>query len=145
VPRRTFGPLGRALIATGQIKLSADLIERHDAPHPATPPPADVTVEFGHHLAGTCIGCHRADLAGGPIVGGDPAWVPARNLTPHATGLGGWTYDQFVTALRDARRPDGTALQAPMTFVQPVAQKMTDVELQALWLYLRSVPAVASW
>jgi mono/diheme cytochrome c family protein len=140
VPRRTFGPLGRVLIATGKIKLSADLIERHDAPHPATPPPAEVTVEFGRHLAGGCIGCHRADLAGGPIMGGDPAWAPARNLTPHASGLAGWTYDQFVTALREARRPDGTALQAPMTFVQPAAQKMTDVELQALWLYLQSVP-----
>jgi mono/diheme cytochrome c family protein len=101
-----------------------------------------VTVEFGRHLAGPCMGCHGPDLAGGPIAGGDPAWVPARNLTPDPTGLAGWTYAQFEAALRRSVRPDGTALQAPMTFLRPLAERMTDVELQALWLYLQSVPAV---
>jgi hypothetical protein len=90
------------------------------------------------------MGCHRQDLAGGPILGGDPAWVPARNLTPHATGLAGWTYEQFVTALRQSTRPDGTALRPPMTFQQPYAERMTEVELEALWLYIQSVPAVES-
>jgi mono/diheme cytochrome c family protein len=144
MPPRSFGPLGKVLAATGQFVLAATIIESHDAVHVVAPPEAAVTLEFGRHLAGPCMGCHRADLGGGPIVGGDPAWVPARNLTPDATGLAGWTYEQFTTAMRQATRPDGTALRAPMTFVQPYAQRMTDVELEALWLYIQSVPAVAA-
>jgi hypothetical protein len=49
-----------------------------------------------------------------------------------------------VTALRDGRRPDGTAVLAPMTLIAPYAAQMTEVELQALWAYLRSIPAVAT-
>jgi hypothetical protein len=58
--------------------------------------------------------------------------------------LAGWTYEQFVRAMREGVRPDGTPLQAPMTLVASYAQNMTDVELQALWAYLQSVPAVPS-
>ncbi len=101
-----------------------------------------MTAEFGQHLAGVCTGCHRADLSGGPIAAGDPSWVPARNITPHEEGLAGWTYEQFVGAMRDGQRPDGTALQMPMTLVAQYAQRMTDVEMEALWVYLQSVPAV---
>jgi len=144
VPPVRLGPLGKVLVATGQLPLSAYLIPSHDSPHVRTPPPAEVTADFGAHLVGSCTGCHGEDLAGGPIAGGDPSWVPARNLTPHEDGLAGWTYDQFVAALRDGVRPDGTALREPMTFVNPYAQNMTDVELQALWLYLQSVPPVPS-
>jgi mono/diheme cytochrome c family protein len=81
---------------------------------------------------------------GNIIVGGDPSWPPARNLTPHSTGLGGWTFAQFVAAMREARRPDGTILRAPMSTMPVYAQKMTDVELEALWTYLKSLPEVAS-
>lgn len=141
VPRPSYGPLGRFLVATGQLPLSADRIAAHNSPHAVAPPDAGATPEFGRHLSGICMGCHREDLAGGPIVGGDPAWPPARNLTPHAEGLGNWTYEQFVAAMRDGKRPDGTALLPPMTLVAPYAKRMTDTELQAIWAYLRSVPA----
>jgi mono/diheme cytochrome c family protein len=89
-----------------------------------------------------CLGCHGPDLSGGPIKGGDPAWPPARNLTPDATGLKGWTYDQFVTVLTKAQRPDGTALRVPMSLITSYGQKMTDTERQALWAYLQSIPPV---
>jgi mono/diheme cytochrome c family protein len=144
VPPLSFGPLGRILIATGQLEPAAGTIEDHNAPHARVPPPAEVSVEFGRHLAGTCTGCHGVNLAGGPITGGDPSWPPARNLTPHADGLAGWGYDDFLRALRDSVRPDGTALLAPMTFVAPAAQAMTDTELRALWAYLQSLPPTAS-
>ncbi len=142
VPPVSLGPLGRILVATGQIHLSADLIGSHAAPHPTFPPPAEVSLEFGRHLAGVCTGCHGQSLTGGPIAGGDPSWAPARNLTPHETGLAGWNYDQFVAALRDGVRPDGSPILEPMTFVIPAAQQMTDVELQALWLYLQSLAPI---
>ena len=144
VPPVTLGPLGKVLVATGRLHLSADRIATHDQPHSAAPPVSEVSVEYGRHLTGVCTGCHGGDLAGGPIAGGDPNWAPARNLTPHATGLADWTYPQFVTAMRDGMRPDGTPLLPPMTSVVPYAQRMTDVEMEAIWVYLRSVPAVAT-
>lgn len=144
VPAVTLGPLGKVLLALGKLPLSVDLIESHDTPHRVYPPPEEVSVDFGRHVAGVCMGCHRPDLAGGPIVGGDPSWVPARNLTPHTDGLSGWTYEQFVAAMREGRRPDGSVLRMPMIGVLPYAQKMTEVEMRALWTYLQSVPAVAS-
>jgi hypothetical protein len=45
--------------------------------------------------------------------------------------------------MREARRPDGTPIRAPMALATPFAQNMTDVEMQALWTYLQSVPPVA--
>jgi mono/diheme cytochrome c family protein len=143
VPASTYGPLGKVLVATGQIKFSAALIAAHPTPHPVQPPTETVSVEFGKHLAGVCLGCHGPDFSGGPILGGDPSWPPARNLTPDATGLKGWTYDQFVTALAKSQRPDGTALRNPMTLVAPYGQNMKDVERQALWMYLQSLPPVS--
>lgn len=143
VPPITLGPLGKVLVATGQIVLSADKVESHEAPHVALPPEPTPTAEFGRHVAGVCTGCHREDLVGGTIPGGDPAWAPARNLTPHPDALGGWSYEQFATAMREGVRPDGTALLAPMTMVTPYARNMTEVEMEALWAYLRSVEPVA--
>lgn len=141
VPASSLGPLGKVLLATGQLYFSADRIT-HQATHPVHPPPAEATADFGRHLAMVCTGCHKPDLSGGPITGGDPSWPPARNLTPHPDALGPWTYDQFVRALREAVRPDGTAIREPMALIKPYAQKMTDVELQALWAFLRSLPAI---
>jgi mono/diheme cytochrome c family protein len=142
VPEKSLGPLGKVLVATGQLPFSADVIESHTAEHAALPPPSEVSVEFGRHLAGVCSGCHGENFAGGPIPGGDPAWPPARNLTPDPTGLSGWTYENFVSALREGVRPDGTPLRAPMDAMPIYAQEMTEVEIQALWTYLQSLPPV---
>jgi mono/diheme cytochrome c family protein len=141
VPGPKFGPLGRVLIATGQITASADLIPTHDQPHREVPPVAAVNTEFGEHLAATCVGCHRMTFDGGPIAGGDPAWPPAANLTPHPDGLAGWSYEDFRRAMLEARRPDGTALAPPMDLITPFAARMTDVEMEAIWAYLSSLEA----
>ncbi len=144
VPSSTLGPVGKMLVATGKFTLSADLIGSHPVPHALTPPEAAPTIEFGKHVATTCSGCHRDDLGGGPIVGGDPSWPPAANLTPGSGGIGGWTFAQFTTAMHEGKRPDGTSLRAPMSGVVQYARNLTDVEMQALWSYLRSLPAVAA-
>ena len=138
----SLGPLGRVLMATGALRLSVDEIPSHQAAHRSTPPAAEVTAEFGQHLAGVCTGCHGPTLVGGPIPGGDPAWPPAKNLTPHETGLGSWSYEDFAEALREGTRPDGSTLLQPMMAILPYAQSMTETELQALWTYLRSVPPI---
>ena len=143
VPESTFGPLGKILVMTSQFRFSADVIESHTAPHAARPPEAAESAEFGKHLAQVCIGCHGPDFSGGPITGGDPAWPPARNLTPDATGLKGWTYDQFMAAVSKSQRPDGTAIREPMTLIAPYGRNMTEVEGHALWAYLQSLPPVS--
>ena len=124
--------------------LSVDQIRDHMAPHVEYPPQAEPTAEFGAHLANTCTGCHRTDFSGGPITGGDPSWPPAPNLTPHADGIAGWTYEQFAAVLRQGKKPDGSEVRAPMSMMVTYGQRMTDVELRALWAYLQSVPPVAS-
>jgi mono/diheme cytochrome c family protein len=144
VPPPTWGPIGRLLIATGRLPLAAERVASHAKAHPTGPPPTAVSVEFGRHIAGSCVGCHSGNYAGGPIVGGDPSWVPARNLTPHAEGLSNWTYDQFGRAMREGTRPDGTALQPPMTLITPYAKRISDVEMRALWAFLQSLPPTAT-
>ena len=84
VPAPSFGPLGKFLLASGQLKFRRrSSIRIRERTRPSRPRPK-VSAEFGQHIASICVGCHRPNLAGGPIVGGDPSWVPARNLTPHA-------------------------------------------------------------
>lgn len=141
VPPSTFGPLGKFLVATGEL-LSPESMLTSTEPHRRVPPPTEASVEFGRHIATVCTGCHRADFTGGPIRGGDPSWPPAANLTPNPGAFGDWTQEQFVAAVRTSVRADGSALRPPMTVVAPYAQRMSDVELEALWLFLRSLPAL---
>ncbi|MBT8403623.1 MAG: cytochrome c [Gemmatimonadetes bacterium] len=134
-----LGPIGKMLVARGIWQFSADRIGDHDSPHVARPPTATASVEFGRHLAATCVGCHKQDYTGGDI-GGDPNWAPAANLTA-AGSLSQWTLEEFVRLMREGVRPDGSEVLEPMTFVMPAAQRMTDLELEAMYLFLRSLPA----
>ena len=137
----TFGPLGRVLLATGQLSLSADALASASE-HRTVPPAEEVSVDFGRHLASPCAGCHGPALSGGVIPGGDPSWPPASNLTPHADGLDGWSLADFERLMRDGTRPDGTPVQPPMTLVMPYAVNLTGVEMEALWTYLSSLEAI---
>lgn len=140
----TLGPLGTVLMATGQIVLAYDEITDHERGHATLPPVTEASAEFGAHLATVCTGCHKADLSGGKVGGGDPSWPAAANLTPVAGAFGDWTYQQFVTAMTEGTRPDGRALVAPMDAVVGYTSNMTETERQALWAYLRSIPAQAT-
>ncbi|MHB1312829.1 MAG: c-type cytochrome [Gemmatimonadaceae bacterium] len=137
----SVGPIGRALFAKGDLALiPAELID-HGAAHPA-PVPMGVSVAYGEYLAniGGCKGCHGAGLSGGPIPGAPPEWKPAANITP--TGIGHYTEDDFIRALRTARRPNG----APIDSLMPVRfnKDLTDDELRALFAYLKTVPPKAT-
>lgn len=135
----TLGPLGTVLLATGQIELSADVHPtKHVLTHAALPPASVADANFGKHLAQTCSGCHGATFAGGPIVGGPPDWPPAKNLTP--TGLAGWSYEDFLRALKEGKSKNGTALREPMATMPKFARNMTETELQALWSYIKALP-----
>jgi hypothetical protein len=62
------------------------------------------------------------------------------NLTPDKeTGIGGWTADEFIAALRTGKVGDA-ALLPPMPW-QNIG-KLTDDDLRALFAFLRTLPPV---
>lgn len=136
MPAVTLGPAMKLLIATGEAKGSAQLID-HAAAHAAAPPPDVADATLGAHIAQTCTGCHGSNLSGGKVAGGDPSWPEAANLTPHATGLAGWTYEDFEKAFRHGVRKDGTAVSAVMP--TKFFKNMTDTEVRAIWAHLSSL------
>ncbi|MEO8986297.1 MAG: c-type cytochrome [Rhodanobacter sp.] len=134
-----IGPLGRALLAFGKLPLIAAVrIDQHAAHVASITPVANAS--YGAYLVHGCIGCHGAHLSGGSIPGMPPQAPKAANLTPDvATGIGKWTKADFYRALRHGRKPDGTTLDPFMPW--KTVGLSSDTELDALWAYLRSVPA----
>jgi len=139
VPQSRFGPVGRALLAVGKMKILTAPKTLHDGTTESAEPLP--TAGYGRYLADVsgCHGCHGFGLSGGRVAGPDNL-PPAANLTP--TGLGSWTEKDFVRALREGRRPDGSAINEFMPWRSYAS--MSDLDLQALWQYLRSVPPKAS-
>lgn len=130
----SFGLLFRALLVTGQ----GDFIAAEKIDHTAvvnTPPPG-VTVAYGQYVATNCQGCHGPNLAGGISV--QPGSPVSANLTP-AGALKDWSEPQFITAVRTGKLPDGRQLNNDYMPWQSFAQ-LTDNELKALWLYIKSLP-----
>ncbi len=136
-PETKLGPLFAFLIAQGEIPLDAEHID-HNAKRRTHPPAITRGTELGEHLARTCAGCHGANFTGGPIPGGDPSWPPASNLTFAPSGLASWTEEDFITALREGRRPDGTAIDSAM----PIAytKNLEDAEILSIYDYLKALP-----
>jgi mono/diheme cytochrome c family protein len=102
----------------------------------------------------SCGDCHTpGTLYGAPdttrlLSGSDLGWhgpwgvVRPRNLTPDsATGIGTWTKEQIVTALRTGNTPDGTQL-APIMPWMSYANVLTDEDGMAIASYLKSIPPV---
>ncbi|HTV51502.1 MAG TPA: cytochrome c [Steroidobacteraceae bacterium] len=124
------------------------LAQPNSSAKPAPQPATDAaTIERGRYLAtaGDCISCHtRPD--GVPFAGGLPLQTPfgviyTANITPDtATGIGTWSEAQFARALREGMAADGTALYP--AFPYPEYTKVRDADVQALYAYLRSLPAV---
>jgi cytochrome c553 len=94
-------------------------------------------VELGQHIAQVCRGCHGPHLSGGKL-DGDPDMPLVANITPHETGLKSWSEGDFIRALREGKRKDGTAINKAMPW-QAYGQ-MSDTELKAVWAYLQTVP-----
>ena len=110
---------------------------------PAQPVAAGVTAAHGAYVANMCIGCHGEHLSGGKIPGGPPDWPAAANLTP-GEGSAMVRYkdaDQFTAMMRSGKRPDGTAIQV-MPFES--LSKMDDVDLPALYAFLKTLPPRAA-
>ncbi len=114
---------------------SADQIDHSSPPAPAPLP--GVTVAYGEYLALTCSECHGAGLNGAPF--GPPGQeVPSPNLTLGGE-LAAWSEQDFINTLRSGVTPFGEALSEEMPWKE--YGQMTDDELNALWLFLQSLPA----
>ena len=103
---------------------------------------------------GGCDDCHTpGTLYGTPdttrrLSGSELGWegpwgvTYPRNLTPDAeTGLGNYSADDIVRAIRTGQRLDGSPMLPPMPW--PNYAQMTDEDLQAVAAYLKSLPAVS--
>jgi mono/diheme cytochrome c family protein len=127
----------RVLYGFGAIQDAAAKID-HSLP-PAQPVPVAVNAQHGAYVANMCIGCHGEHLSGGKIPGGPPDWPPAANITPGANSAMARypDVDRFVAMLRSGKRADGTAIKV-MPFES--LAKLNDVDVHALYAYLKSVP-----
>lgn len=136
MPESSFGPVFSMLIATDQVTLGPKILD-HTSPRAKLPPEIAPTVELGKHLAATCSGCHGMDFTGGPIVGGDPSWPPARNITFHDSALARWSLDDFKKAMREGVRPDGAKLDPVMPI--PFTSQLKDAEIEGIYKYLQTI------
>lgn len=142
VPPPLAGPLARVLFMLDKLPLAEALIIDQHAAHRARIE-AVATAEYGAYLATSCSGCHGQHFSGGHVPGTPPSFPAARNITPDpASGIGKWSKVDFYTALRQGKRPDGSAIDPFMPW-QAFGQ-MTDTELDALWAFLRTQPPRAS-
>lgn len=131
-------------------------------PYPSQPvPQPDTTdpVKHGKYIALSqleCFACHSKDFAKndyfnpekspGFFAGGNAMFnregkqLNSLNITmDETTGIGKWSEDQFVTAVKSGILPDNQpALRNPMT---PYAN-LSDKEVKAIYAYLKTVPKI---
>jgi len=117
---------------------------------------AETPLERGTYLVrglAACGNCHTTrGPDGGPLPGMELAGmadffdlpgmhISTPNITPDpATGIGGWSDAQIVTAIREGKRPDGSMLGPFMPF--EMYRNLSDTDVRAIVAYLRSVPSV---
>jgi cytochrome c553 len=133
-----IGVLGKVLDQLGMVPI--DVARRIDHQHISKGPSPTPDAAYGKYLARLCSGCHGEGLSGGPIPGAPPDMAVPLNLTPDPSGLKGFSLDDFKRVLRTGKRKqDGRKLDAMMP-VESFGQ-FDDIEMQALYSYLQSLPA----
>ena len=135
--RVKFGPVFIFVMAFDSSALVAFHVD-HEKAHAVEPPQSAPTADYGEHIVQVCRGCHGQRLSGGKIQG-DPNMPIVANITPHESGLKDWTEADFIRAMREGKRKDGSELSGYMPW--KAYGQMSDAELKAIWAYLRTVPA----
>ena len=131
MPAARVGPVARALYLGGNFPLLPVTLIDHRRTAPSRRP--GVTVEYGEYLA-TIGGCRAAT---GSALAGD-ANPDAPDIT--VGRIGSWTEQDFFRSLRQGIRPDGSVIDPEkMPWVR--SGQMTDEEIRAVWMYIRSLPA----
>jgi mono/diheme cytochrome c family protein len=125
------------------------------ASFPAAAQDQDALVKRGEYLVNGPVGCgncHNARaedmsfIPGKELAGGfhiiDPAFeVYAANITPDPdTGIGSWTDEEIITAIRTGKTRDGKIIFPPMPV--PTYNLMSDDDVKAIVAYLRTVKPV---
>lgn len=131
-----IGVLGEVLDRFDLIPL--DIARRIDHRNVELAPPVNPSASYGAFIARECTGCHGKTLAGGPIPGAPPDLPVPLNLTPDATGLRGWTFEDFRHTLTTGLRKNGQKLN-PFMPIEAYG-RLDDTEMHALWAYLQSLP-----
>jgi mono/diheme cytochrome c family protein len=104
------------------------------------------------HSVVACGNCHTPkdrdgkaiadrELAGGFEINAPIFHAVSPNITPDKeSGIGNWTDDQIVNAIRNGKRPNGTIIGPPM----PIAyyRNMSDSDVRAIVAYLRTVKPI---
>jgi cytochrome c553 len=119
----------------------------------AAPAQDPALVERGAYIAkaGGCLVCHTGmgptgpDLAnpgaGGLEMAEKVGTWRSPNITPDkGTGIGNWTDEQIIAAVREGVRPDGTKLYPIMPYMN--FNVLTDDDSKALVAFLRSLKPV---
>ena len=118
------------------------------APAIAGAPAAAEVLARGEYLttAADCIACHTVPDSGKPFAGGVAFKLPfgtlySSNITPDPThGIGGWSDDEFVHAVRDGVGKGGRHLYPAFPYTSYTQLSRSDV--LAIKAYLASVPAI---
>ena len=95
--------------------------------------------------AAGCIGCHTDVKSGGaPLAGGRGLKTPfgifySPNITPHSeTGIGEWSEQDFLDALRHGRRPDGSNYFPVFPYPSYTAMRAEDARAIKAYLFART-------
>jgi len=111
-------------------------------------PPSAAEIARGRYVFGATggCGCHTVPKgqpnAGGRKYEGAFGTVYSSNITPdRQTGIGGWTDEQIITAIRLGRRPNGERLLPVHPF--PVFNGMAEEDLRAIVAFLRTTKPVS--
>lgn len=121
------------------------------------PARAETPLERGTYLMRgvvACGNCHTPkgpdgapipgmELAGGFAIDAPVFRAVASNITPDKeTGIGAWTDQEIIDAIRNGRRPDGRVLGPPMPY--EFYRRMSDADVKAIVAYLRAAKPVSN-
>jgi mono/diheme cytochrome c family protein len=124
---------------------------RQQAPH-TIETSQQPSLERGQYLVevANCVSCHTAK-AGTPFAGGRSfsttysvfGAIYSSNITPdRETGLGTWTEDEFIRAMRSGVAAGGRRLFPAFPYTS--FTKLSTADIRAIYAYLRTIPATHS-
>lgn len=116
---------------------------------------SETPLERGTYLMqsiAACGNCHTTQGPEGPVPGMELAGmanffeipeftIHTPNITPDPeTGIGNWTDEQIITAIREGRRPDRSMIGP----IMPIGlyRNISDTDVRAIVAYVRQVPPV---
>ncbi|MDX2090330.1 MAG: cytochrome c [Kofleriaceae bacterium] len=139
--------------AGGAGSSAADVGSGSAAAKPEAPKADPKVLARGEYLV-NILGCGSCHMGAGPQ-GPDPTKpfagglaIPEKfgtwrgpNITPHmGSGIGNWTEEQIVVAMREGVRPDGSKLLPMMPYLN--YNRMTDDDAKSIAAYLKTVAPI---